>query len=123
MLLVNIKSGYRLQLLRQFRSLSIGACRNAHGQKFASAIANLVINELPQVAYEAVEINTAIALVSAGLGCTLVGESISSYQSHGVVFIPVDDLKIKSVVGAIFLADEKGVLVDKFLDCLSLDQE
>jgi DNA-binding transcriptional LysR family regulator len=122
-LLVNIKSGYRLQLLRQFRSLSIGACRNAHGQKFASAIANLVINELPQVAYEAVEINTAIALVSAGLGCTLVGESISSYQSHGVVFIPVDDLKIKSVVGAIFLADEKGVLVDKFLDCLSLDQE
>ncbi|EKO3463446.1 LysR family transcriptional regulator [Vibrio fluvialis] len=78
---------------------------------------------VPQVAYEAVEINTAIALVSAGLGCTLVGESISSYQSHGVVFIPVDDLKIKSVVGAIFLADEKGVLVDKFLDCLSLDQE
>ncbi|EPN8528283.1 LysR substrate-binding domain-containing protein [Vibrio fluvialis] len=78
---------------------------------------------VPQVAYEAVEINTAIALVSAGLGCTLVGESISSYQSHGVVFIPVDDLKIKSVVGAIFLADEKGVLVEKFLDCLSLDQE
>ncbi|MCR9301678.1 LysR substrate-binding domain-containing protein [Vibrio fluvialis] len=121
--MVNIKSGYRLQLLRQFRSLSIGVCRNAHGQKFASALANLVINELPQVAYEAVEINTAIALVSAGLGCTLVGESISSYQSHGVVFIPVDDLKIKSVVGAIFLADEKGVLVEKFLDCLSLDQE
>ncbi|ELC0659972.1 hypothetical protein SD340_003564 [Vibrio fluvialis] len=121
--MVNIKSGYRLQLLRQFRSLSIGACRNAHGQKFASALANLAINELPQVAYEAVEINTAIALVSAGLGCTLVGESISSYQSHGVVFIPVDDLKIKSVVGAIFLADEKGVLVEKFLDCLSLDQE
>ncbi|EGR0521759.1 LysR family transcriptional regulator [Vibrio cholerae] len=76
-------------------------------------------NELkPRVAYEAVEINTAIALVSAGLGCTLVGKSISSHQSNDVVFIPVDDLKTKSIVGAIFLSDEKNVLIDEFLKCL-----
>ncbi|WED25462.1 LysR family transcriptional regulator [Vibrio sp. DW001] len=77
----------------------------------------------PQIAYEAVEINTAIALVSAGLGCTLVGESISSHQSNDVVFVPVDDLKTKSVVGAIFLTDEKSVFVKKFVECLKLGCE
>ncbi|ARP92457.1 LysR family transcriptional regulator [Bordetella genomosp. 9] len=43
----------------------------------------------PRVAHQAYEIQTAIALVAAGLGVTLVGESVARHGRADVVYLPL----------------------------------
>lgn len=73
----------------------------------------------PAVAYAAVEIYTALSLVAAGLGATLVARSIADNNRTDVVFVPVDDLAISTTVVAVTRADEKSRLVAAFLDILA----
>jgi DNA-binding transcriptional LysR family regulator len=70
----------------------------------------------PTVAYGAVEIYTALALVSAGLGATLVGRSIADNKRNDVAFIPVRDIHASTTVVAVTRNNESSKLVAAFLD-------
>jgi DNA-binding transcriptional LysR family regulator len=59
----------------QFPRLVEGLCRDA--------------GFTPKVAHQAYEIQTAIALVAAGLGVTLVGESVARHGRADVVYLPL----------------------------------
>ena len=73
----------------------------------------------PAVAYSAVEIYTALSLVAAGLGATLVARSIAENNRTDVVFLPVDDIATSTTVVAVTRADEKSRLVAAFLEMLA----
>lgn len=73
----------------------------------------------PAVAYSAVEIYTALSLVAAGLGATLVARSIAENNRTDVVFLPVDDIATSTTVVAVTRADEKSRLVAAFLEILA----
>lgn len=73
----------------------------------------------PVVAYGAVEIYTALALVSAGLGATLVGRSIADNNRDDVAFIPVRDIRAGTTVVAVTRRGENSKLVAAFLEVLS----
>ncbi|HWW68857.1 MAG TPA: LysR family transcriptional regulator [Duganella sp.] len=70
----------------------------------------------PTVSYGAVEIYTALALVSAGLGATLVGRSIADNKRNDVAFIPVRDIHTSTTVVAVTRNNENSKLVAAFLD-------
>lgn len=70
----------------------------------------------PTVSYGAVEIYTALALVSAGLGATLVGRSIADNKRNDVAFIPVRDIRTSTTVVAVTRNNENSKLVAAFLD-------
>ncbi len=72
----------------------------------------------PHVAYEAIEIHTALALVGAGLGATLVGRSIGENNRGDVVFVPVRDLHLGTTMVALTRADETSKIVAEFLATL-----
>lgn len=73
----------------------------------------------PVVAYAAVEIYTALSLVGAGLGGTLVGRSISENNRSDVAFIPVRDIQVGTTVVAVTRSDENSKLVASFLEILA----
>jgi DNA-binding transcriptional LysR family regulator len=87
------------------------------GQRLLTLLRNA--GAAPVVAHEAIEINTALALVAAGLGGTLVGRAVSINNRSDVVFIPVDDLIDRSTMVAITRANEDSKLVRAFLNILS----
>ncbi|MRV73784.1 LysR family transcriptional regulator [Duganella sp. FT92W] len=73
----------------------------------------------PVVAYSAVEIHTALALVGAGLGVTLVGRSIAENNRSDVCFLPVRNVDSTTTVVGITRANEDSKLVRAFLDVLA----
>ena len=73
----------------------------------------------PAVAYSAVEIHTALSLVGAGLGATLVARSIAENNRSDVAFIPVRDIHTSTTVVGVTRADESSKLVASFLDILA----
>lgn len=72
----------------------------------------------PVVSYEAIEIHTALALVGAGLGGTLVGKSIAENNRSDVAFLPLEDIKESSRVVAVTRKGEDSKLVASFLEVL-----
>lgn len=72
----------------------------------------------PVVAYEAIEIHTALALVGAGLGGTLVGQSIAENNRSDVAFLPLEDISEGTTVVATTRKGEDSKLVASFLDVL-----
>lgn len=73
----------------------------------------------PVIAYAAVEIYTALSLVGAGLGGTLVARSISENKRSDVAFIPVRDLRGSTTVVGVTRANEDSKLVAAFLESLA----
>ena len=73
----------------------------------------------PVVAYAAVEIYTALSLVGAGLGATLVARSISENNRSDVAFIPVRNIQASSTVIGVTRLDENSKLVASFLEILA----
>lgn len=73
----------------------------------------------PVVAYGAVEIYTALSLVGAGLGATLVGRSIAENNRSDVAFLPVRDIQVGTTVVGVTRARENSKLVASFLDILA----
>ena len=73
----------------------------------------------PAVAYSAVEIYTALSLVAAGLGATLVARSIAENNRTDVVLLPVTDIAASTTVVAVTRAGEKSRLVAAFLAILA----
>lgn len=72
----------------------------------------------PQVGYEAKEIHTALGLVAAGLGATIVGRTVSANNRADLRFVPIRDLRVCASVFAVRRRDEPNVLADAFLRIL-----
>lgn len=73
-----------------------------------------------QVGHEAKEIHTALGLVAAGLGITVVGRSVATNNRSDVRFVALSDLPLRSQVLALRLAAAPGParLPDVFLATL-----
>ena len=90
---------------------------SAFGQQMLSVLNTA--GARPLIAQEAIEIHTALALVAAGLGVTLVGRSIAVNNRSDVVFVPVRDLQAGTTIVAVTRAGEDSKLVEAFLSILS----
>lgn len=91
--------------------------RSPFGQQLLSALKRA--GGAPRVAHEAIEIHTALALVGAGLGATLVGRSTSKNNRRDVRFIPVADLDLRTKLVMLTRAGEDNRLVETFREALS----
>lgn len=72
----------------------------------------------PQGGHEAIEIHTALGLVAAGLGYTLVGRSVADGNRSDMAFVPVSDLPGTARVVAVTRAEGDGALVNAFVAAL-----
>ncbi|EEA02727.1 transcriptional regulator, LysR family [Burkholderia sp. H160] len=74
----------------------------------------------PMIAHEAYEIQTAIALVAAGLGVTIVGESVARHGRADVVFrhLSGPGSSYRSTLAATFRTDDTSPHLHAFLGCL-----
>jgi LysR family transcriptional regulator, benzoate and cis,cis-muconate-responsive activator of ben and cat genes len=74
----------------------------------------------PVVAHEALEIHTALGLVASGLGCSLVGRSVSEGGRRDISFVRFTDLiGDASTVFAVTRAAAPGKALQSFLDALA----
>jgi DNA-binding transcriptional LysR family regulator len=75
---------------------------------------------VPQVEYRTFEIQTAIALVAAGLGVTFVGESVARHGRPDVVYRHLAGLASAQIttLAATFQAKDGSPHLRAFLDCL-----
>lgn len=69
----------------------------------------------PVVSYRVVEINTALALVGAGLGVTLVGGSTVKNNRQDIVFLPIEDFKCLSFIYAIYHPKNRNPNITEFI--------
>ncbi|MGY2487287.1 LysR family transcriptional regulator [Cupriavidus sp. CP313] len=69
--------------------------------------------------HEAIEIHTALGLVAAGLGFTLVGRSVADGNRSDIAFVPVTGLKGTATVVAVTRKDDDSALVSSFLSALN----
>lgn len=90
--------------------------RSPFGQKILSHLEERGIR--PVVTHDAIEIHTALALVGAGLGGTLVSSSITPNNRRDVVFLPVDDIEISTTLVAVLRKGEANPLLDSFIRML-----
>jgi LysR family transcriptional regulator, benzoate and cis,cis-muconate-responsive activator of ben and cat genes len=90
--------------------------RSLFGQQVMSILRDA--GARPVVAYEAIEIYTALSLVGAGLGATLVGKSTTENNRSDVVFIPVSDIAGGTNIVAITRAGETSKPAAAFLTIL-----
>jgi DNA-binding transcriptional LysR family regulator len=87
---------------------------------FAKTSVQLLMEQdvLPNVLYEATEINTALGLVAAGLGATLVGQSVAQHNRPDIQFLPLTDVKLDTTILSVTKDNEANPLVDDFLTIL-----
>lgn len=71
-----------------------------------------------QVGHEATEIHTALALVAAGLGTTVVGRSVAANNRTDIRFVPIADVHARSKVLAVRKAGVAHPLAEAFLEKL-----
>ena len=72
-----------------------------------------------QVGHEAKEIHTALGLVAAGLGSTIVAKSVAVNNRADVCFVSISDVQIQSQVFAVRKLNLAHPLVDLFLGALT----
>lgn len=72
------------------------------------------------VQHEAVEIHTALGLVAAGLGATLVGASVALQTRSEVSFHPVEGLDVTSTVIAVLPNDSPNAFAGAFVQAMLL---
>lgn len=73
----------------------------------------------PVLAHEAIEIHTALALVGAGLGGTIVGRSIAKNNRSDVSFVPLSDLEMGTTIVAVTRQDDVSRLAAEFIRILT----
>ena len=72
----------------------------------------------PQIAHEAIEVHTALGLVAAGLGFTIVGASVATRGPTDVSFLPLPGVLETTQVVAVTREDEDNELVTSMLGTL-----
>ncbi|MDN7133522.1 LysR family transcriptional regulator [Halomonas sp. MC140] len=95
--------------------------RSPFGQKILSHLEEKGVR--PSVTHDAIEIHTALALVGAGLGGTLVSGSIALNNRRDVVFLPVDGIEISTTLVAVTRKGEENPLSDSFISMLISNAE
>ncbi|MDQ7735673.1 LysR family transcriptional regulator [Halomonas sp. SpR1] len=90
--------------------------RSPFGQKILNYLEERGVR--PAVVHDAIEIHTALALVGAGLGGTLVSGSITANNRSDVVFLPVDDIDISTTLVAVTRKGEMNPLLEGFIHML-----
>ncbi|MNT17829.1 HTH-type transcriptional regulator BenM [compost metagenome] len=68
--------------------------------------------------HEAIEIHTALGLVAAGLGFTLVGRSVADGNRSDIAFVPITGIKGTGTIVAVTRKDDDSALVSSFLSAL-----
>lgn len=91
--------------------------QSAFGQKLISLVRQG--GDYDIVNYDVVEIHTALALVAAGLGWTLVTRSVSFNNRSDIVFLPVDGIQTTTSMIAVTRQGELNKLVDIFMSLLA----
>ncbi|MCD1394855.1 LysR family transcriptional regulator [Enterobacter cloacae] len=74
----------------------------------------------PAISHRVVEIHTALALVGAGLGVTLVGGSTIKNNRHDVVFLPIEDFKCLSFIYAMYHPKNKNPNINPFIESMKM---
>ncbi|HCR96951.1 MULTISPECIES: LysR family transcriptional regulator [Halomonadaceae] len=90
--------------------------RSPFGQKMLTYLDERGVR--PAVIHDAIEIHTALALVGAGLGVTLVSGSITTNNRRDVVFLPVNDIDISTMLVAVSRKGEANPLLEGFIRML-----
>ncbi|WP_113627715.1 LysR family transcriptional regulator [Pectobacterium peruviense] len=72
----------------------------------------------PAVAHRTVEIHTALALVGAGLGVTLVGRSTIPNNRQDILFLPIEDFKCLSYIYAVYNAKNPNPNIMNFIETM-----
>ena len=70
----------------------------------------------PAISHRVVEIHTALALVGAGLGVTLVGAATVENNRQDVVFLPIEDFKCLSYIYALYNPRNTNPNIRAFID-------
>lgn len=93
--------------------------KDAHSHFSHQVIALLqAAGATPRIAHEAKEIHTALALVAAGLGATVVGASVATNNRADVRFLPIVNLEAQSTVLVVHKRDDPNLLVQSLLGVL-----
>ena len=72
----------------------------------------------PAISHRVVEIHTAIALVGAGLGVTLVGETTVKNNRQDVVFLPIEDFNCPSYIYAHYNIKNTNPNIPDFIESM-----
>lgn len=72
----------------------------------------------PKIGYEAIEIHTALGLVAAGLGITMVGGTVTKNNRTDVRFLPIRGVSETASMFAVQLANSENYLSTEFLGTL-----
>jgi|SRR5579862_2510466 len=70
---------------------------------------------VPHIVQRAIQVQTAIVLVSAGIGVALVPSSVENFPQKGVVYKRLNETAVAELLAA-YRADEISPAVHKFLD-------
>lgn len=73
----------------------------------------------PVVAYEGVDIHTALGMVASGLGYTLVGKSVSEGNRSDIAFRPLTGVRDTATVMAVTKRGEHSKVVAAFIEVLA----
>ncbi len=72
----------------------------------------------PKIGYEAIEIHTALGLVAAGLGITMVGGTVTKNNRTDICFLPIKDVTAKASIFTVQSANTENYLSEEFLTIL-----
>lgn len=72
----------------------------------------------PTINYEAIELHTALALVGAGLGGTIVGSSTIENNRNDVAFLPIRDIDCDTSLVAVTRKGDDDKIVGFFMNLL-----
>lgn len=76
----------------------------------------------PKIGYEAIEIHTALGLVAAGLGITMVGGTVTKNNRTDIRFLPIKDVSTKASIFTVQLSNFENLLAEEFLTILKANR-
>lgn len=76
------------------------------------------VDARPRVVQQAVHQETIISLVAAGVGLSLLPESVTRMQRHGVVYRHIDDARVTMPLSLAVREDGGTQQARHFLDCV-----
>lgn len=72
----------------------------------------------PRIGQEAIQMQTIVGLVSAGMGIALVPQSVSNLKRPGVEYCPLDDKTVSIETGLAWRRDNRSPVLRTFLELL-----
>lgn len=76
------------------------------------------VGKTPVIGQEAIQMQTIVGLVSAGMGIALVPQSVSNLQRPGVVYHPIEHATPAVEIGIVWRKDNPSAVLASFLQLL-----